>query len=147
MEKIPFINNRIVRDITFALRFKNFIESTTVNDPSSEEEKDYLLSVAKELLHYQVVTLTDPSEKKYLMDNKVIKPKRTVSELKELLSMVPRNRCLKVTHIKTGNSYMVLRTIKNCTNAADGQEMIIYSDFKGHEYCREINEFVQKFEW
>lgn len=147
MEKNPFVNNRIVRDTTFALRFKNFIESTTVNDPSSEEEKDYLLSVAKELLHYQVVTLTDPSEKKYLMNNKVIKPKRTVSELKDLLSRIPHNRYLKVTHLKTKNPYLVLRIIKNCTNAVDGQEMVMYSDFSGNEYCREINEFIQKFEW
>lgn len=147
MEKSPFVNNRIVRDITFALRFKNFVESTTVNDPSSEEEKDYLLSVAKELLHYQVVTLSDPSEKKYLMNNKVIKPKRTVNELKDLLNRLPGNRYLKVTNLKTKNPYLVQCLIKNCTNAVDGQEMVVYSDLSGNQYCREVNEFIQKFEW
>jgi hypothetical protein len=148
MEKNPIVNNRIVHDKTFALRLRNFIKDVHVSDPASEEEKGYLLAVAKELLHYQVVTLKDPSEKTYLMNNNVIKPKRTAEELKNLLAKIPLSRRLRVTHIKSGKSYIVSRVIKNCTNAVDGQEMVLYIDVdSNHEYLREINEFIQKFEW
>lgn len=64
--KNPIIDNRIVNDTTFALRFKNFIERVNVCDQPSEEEKDYLLMVARQLLKYQVETSTDEEEVNYL---------------------------------------------------------------------------------
>ena len=62
----PIKDNRIVSSKTFAIRFKDFIEHTNVNDPCSEEEKEYLLNVANQLLEYQIQTATDESEINYL---------------------------------------------------------------------------------
>lgn len=62
----PIKNNRIVNDITFAIRFRNFIRDTNVSDAMSEEEKEYLLRVAEDLLHYQIETAIDESELRYL---------------------------------------------------------------------------------
>lgn len=64
--KNPIIDNRIVNDTTFALRLKNFIENVTVCDQPSEEEKEYLLMVARQLLKYQVETSTNEEEVSYL---------------------------------------------------------------------------------
>lgn len=64
--KNPIIDNRIVSNQTFAIRFRNFIKDTNVNDAISEEEKEYLLKVAEDLLHYQIETATDESELRYL---------------------------------------------------------------------------------
>lgn len=62
----PIKDNRIVNDITFAIRFRNFIRDTNVSDAMSEEEKEYLLRVAEDLLHYQIETAIDESELRYL---------------------------------------------------------------------------------
>ena len=62
----PIIDNRIVNDTTFALRFKNFIERVNVCDQPSEEEKEYLQRVAESLIKYQVETATDEEEVSYL---------------------------------------------------------------------------------
>ena len=62
----PIKDNRIVSNETFAIRFKNFIKDTQVNDACSEEEKEYLLNVANQLLKYQIQTATDESEIDYL---------------------------------------------------------------------------------
>ena len=62
----PIKDNRIVNDETFAIRFRNFIRDTQVNDAASDEEKCYLLNVAQSLLDYQIETATDESELKYL---------------------------------------------------------------------------------
>lgn len=62
----PIKDNRIVSDETFAIRFKNFIKDVQVNDPASEEEQEYLLSVANSLLKYQIQTVTKDSEINYL---------------------------------------------------------------------------------
>ena len=64
--KNPIIDNRIVSNQTFAIRFRDFIKITNVNDAISEEEKEYLLRVAEDLLHYQIETATDESELRYL---------------------------------------------------------------------------------
>lgn len=64
--KNPIIDNRIVSNQTFAIRFRNFIRDTQVNDAASDEEKCYLLNVAQSLLDYQIETATDESELKYL---------------------------------------------------------------------------------
>jgi hypothetical protein len=62
----PIKDNRIVSSKTFAIRFKNFIEDVQVHDACSEEEKEYLLDVANQLLKYQIQTATDESEIDYL---------------------------------------------------------------------------------
>lgn len=69
----PIKDNRIVDDKTFALRLKNFIQSVNVCDQPGEEEKEYLLMVARQLLKYQVETAIDSKELAYLVMNKVIK--------------------------------------------------------------------------
>lgn len=62
----PIKDNRLVNDETFAIRFKNFIEDIQVNDPCSEDEKEYLLTIADRLLSYQIQTATNESEVNYL---------------------------------------------------------------------------------
>jgi hypothetical protein len=62
----PIKDNRIINDETFAIRLRDFIKRTDVCDAMSEEEKEYLLRVSEDLLHYQIETATDKSELKYL---------------------------------------------------------------------------------
>ena len=62
----PIRDNRIVSDKTFAIRFKNFIKNIQVNDACSEDEQEYLLNVANQLLRYQIQTATNESEINYL---------------------------------------------------------------------------------
>ena len=64
--KNPIKDNRIVSSKTFAIRLKDFISNVEVNDPCSEEEKEYLLRVAEDLLYYQIKTVTDEKEINYL---------------------------------------------------------------------------------
>ena len=64
--KNPIIDNRIVNDTTFAVRLKLFVDSVTVCDCASEEEKEYLQRVAAKLIKYQVETSTDEEEVNYL---------------------------------------------------------------------------------
>ena len=66
----PIKNNRIVNDKTFAIRLREFIKNTQINDAASDEEKRYLLYVAQALLDYQVDTATDEYELKYLKNIK-----------------------------------------------------------------------------
>lgn len=62
----PIKNNRIVSNKTFAIRFRNFIKDVQVNDPASDEEKEYLLNVASKLLKYQIDTASTKEEIDYL---------------------------------------------------------------------------------
>lgn len=62
----PIKDNRIVNDTTFAVRLKLFVDSVTVCDCASEEEKEYLQRVAVKLIKYQVETSTDEEEVNYL---------------------------------------------------------------------------------
>lgn len=62
----PIKDNRIVNDTTFAVRLKLFVDSVTVCDCASEEEKEYLQRVASKLIKYQVETSTDEEEVNYL---------------------------------------------------------------------------------
>lgn len=62
----PIKENRIVNDITFAIRFRDFIRNIEVNDPASDEEKCYLVNVAQSLLDYQIKTATSEIELNYL---------------------------------------------------------------------------------
>ena len=62
----PIKDNRIVNDTTFAVRLKLFVDSVTVCDCASEEEKEYLQRVAVKLIKYQVETSTDEEEASYL---------------------------------------------------------------------------------
>ena len=63
--KNPIIDNRIVNDVTFAVRLKNFISSIEVCDAMSAEEQDYLLRCADKLLNYQISTVIDIYEIDY----------------------------------------------------------------------------------
>ena len=62
----PIKDNRIVNDMTFAPRLILFLEDTQVNDQMGEEEKEYLLQVAKKLFLYQIDTATQIGEIDYL---------------------------------------------------------------------------------
>lgn len=61
----PIKNNRIVNDITFATRLRSFLDGIQVCDLCGEEELDYLMMVADNLVEYQRETCTDEAEKKY----------------------------------------------------------------------------------
>ena len=69
----PIKDNRIVNDKTFALRFKNFIQSVNVCDQPSEEEKEYLLKVAEKLIAYQIQTVRTKEELEYFKKNRLWK--------------------------------------------------------------------------
>ena len=62
----PIKGNRIVSDMTFAVRLRAFVERAEVNDLPSEEEKKYILNVADRLLKYQCATATSVQEVMYL---------------------------------------------------------------------------------
>ena len=62
----PIIDNRIVSDMTFAVRLNHFLKNTQVNDMMSEEEKEYLTRVTKRLIEYQKATATQVGEIDYL---------------------------------------------------------------------------------
>lgn len=69
----PIIDNRIVNDITFATRFKSFLDKTAGLDTTSSEDWDYLMSVANWLLTWQKSTIEDDNEKAYF--NNLVKNK------------------------------------------------------------------------
>lgn len=62
----PIKDGRIVSDYTFAKRLKMFLEKVEVNDLPSEEEKEYLLHAANELIDWQCLTVSNNTEKEYL---------------------------------------------------------------------------------
>lgn len=61
----PIIDNRIVSDKTFAIRLYNFLNTTQANDMAGEEEKEYLLGVAKRLIAHQKATINTAAESDY----------------------------------------------------------------------------------
>lgn len=62
--KNPIKQNRIVNDKTFARRLVGHLEVTQSNCAIGQEEIDYLLTVAKDLLAYQLETCPE-NEKPY----------------------------------------------------------------------------------
>jgi len=62
----PIIDNRIVKDHTFALRLLSFALDTECTDACSEDEKESFVSYATSLLKYQIETATDKDEIAYL---------------------------------------------------------------------------------
>lgn len=70
--KSPFVDGRLVSDKTFAIRFLNFMKEVEVNDCPGEEEKEYLLGIAEDLLEWQISTVSSEEEKKYLEINNII---------------------------------------------------------------------------
>ena len=62
-------DNRIVSNMTFAIRFKSFAASVIASCQSGEEEKDYMLSVANALIVLQECTVDCPLERAYLERN------------------------------------------------------------------------------
>lgn len=70
----PIIDNRIVNDKTFAVRFLSFLErldgnTITYSGPMEEEEYEYMCFVACKLLKYQVETC--PDNEKWYFENLV----------------------------------------------------------------------------
>jgi hypothetical protein len=63
--KNPIIDNRIVSDKTFAVRLYKFVDSVQVNDMAGEEEKEYILGVAKRLIAHQKATINTSAESDY----------------------------------------------------------------------------------
>jgi len=59
----------IITDQTFALRLLDFISNVQVCDLMSEEEKDYLLLIGKDILEQQVKTASGLSEEQYIENN------------------------------------------------------------------------------
>lgn len=53
---------------------------------------------------------------------------------------------MKVRHLKTRNIYTVIGKALNCTTGQKEQAMILYQNKDGMLFCREVNEFTEKFE-
>lgn len=62
----PIVDGRIVSNMTFALRFRNFLDGVQVADAASDEELEMLKSVADSLLDWQLQTAEDQHEIDYL---------------------------------------------------------------------------------
>jgi len=65
--KNPIIDNRIVKDKTFALRLLGFALDVTCNDPFTEDEQESMISYSTTLLKYQIETATNEDEINYLL--------------------------------------------------------------------------------
>ena len=63
--KNPIIDSRIVSDKTFAIRLYKLVNSVQVNDMAGEEEKEYILGVAKRLIAHQKATINTSAESDY----------------------------------------------------------------------------------
>ncbi len=63
----PIIDNRIVSDMTFATRFRSFLDGIEPCDASSDEELEYLKMVADKLVVYQRATC--PEDEKWYFAN------------------------------------------------------------------------------
>lgn len=63
----PIIDNRIVSDYTFARRLKNHLSTVEAGCPMGQEEVEYLLRVANDLLEYQIETC--PKEEQWYHKN------------------------------------------------------------------------------
>lgn len=50
-----------------------------------------------------------------------------------------------MVHKKTGNIYFVISEVIDCTNASNDRPMILYVNTEGMLFCREKNEFFEKF--
>lgn len=59
--------------------------------------------------------------------------------------MLNNNKWTPVLHNKTGNKYYVVSKVINCTNAANDCIMILYINTEGMLFCREEDEFWEKF--
>ena len=71
--KNPIIDNRIVKDKTFALRLLSFAMDTSAGDACGEDEKESMVSYASQLLEYQIETAIDTYELDYLKRCEAIK--------------------------------------------------------------------------
>lgn len=63
----PIKDNRIVNDITFATRFRSFLDGIQVCDACAEEELEYMTMVADKLVAYQRETC--PENEKWYFEN------------------------------------------------------------------------------
>jgi hypothetical protein len=62
----PIIDNRIVKDETFALRLLGFALDTDCADACGEDEKESMISYSTSLLKYQIETAVERDEILYL---------------------------------------------------------------------------------
>lgn len=62
----PIKDNRIVNDMTFAVRLCGFLDDISVSDACSDDELSYLKGVATKLLTYQFQTTTKEDELDYI---------------------------------------------------------------------------------
>lgn len=95
-----------------------------------------------------------PPEPRIIKDG--VKPGTRVQNDKDL-APAPQAFCWNVSinlgvwlHFKTGKYYQVIGLAENCTNANDGQIMVIYrpnDPFSTSTYVRDYNEFISKFKW
>lgn len=72
--KNPIVDNRVVNDYTFAVRYLSFLErlygnSAMYSGPMESEEYEYMCTVACRLLKYQVETC--PDDEKWYFENLV----------------------------------------------------------------------------
>ena len=58
---------------------------------------------------------------------------------------MPQTKMYPMVHKKTGNVYFVVAEIIDCTNASNDRPMILYVNTEGMLFCREKNEFFEKF--
>lgn len=64
--KNPIKDNRVIGDITFALRLLSFSTDVIPAGACSEDEKESMMSYATQLLKYQIETCSDENELDYL---------------------------------------------------------------------------------
>jgi len=82
--KNPIINNRIVKDKTFAIRLLGFAFDITCSDACSEDEKESMISYSSSLLKYQIETATDKDEIDYLIR---VKAKSRLADARDFLNI------------------------------------------------------------
>ena len=52
----------------------------------------------------------------------------------------------KVINLKTKVEYWIIAGCINATNNSDGKKMVVYQNREGIIFCRELEEFLMKFE-
>lgn len=96
-------DNRIISDITFARRFKSFLEDVSPNCPAGEEELNYLKSVADKLLKYQIHTCPKDEVKYHENCGDVIKAPH-----RELLTIEDKAQWYVSNFYETGMEYPII---------------------------------------
>ena len=64
---------------------------------------------------------------------------------KEVSELLRKQVMQTVVHNKTGNVYLVLENLTDCTNSEGDKDMVLYMNLQGRRFVRELNEFYEKF--